>query len=323
MTRQPKNEAFARTSFLHGANAAYIEEMQAQYERNPGSVSDEWRHFFASLQEEPQPGNGHDGPSWAKPLEQVEQTGDRDLMGALTGDWGEVEQHVRGRLQARASVAAVELSPAASLRATQDSIRALMLIRAYRVMGHLAADLDPLGLTERKTHRELRPETYGFTDADLDRPIFIDKVLGLEMATIRDILKILRRTYCRHIGVEFMHITSPAQKSWIQERIEGKDKDIAFTNEGKRAILNKLIEAEFFEKFADVKYTGTKRFGLDGAEAMVPALEQIIKRGGQLGIKEIIIGMAHRGRLNVLGERDGQAAPRHLQRVQGRLLQAR
>ena len=175
-----------------------------------------------------------------------------------------------------------------------------MLIRAYRVMGHLAADLDPLGLSERKIHKELRPETYGFTEADLDRPIFIDKVLGLEMATIREILKILRRTYCRHIGVEFMHITSPAQKSWIQERIEGSDKDIAFTDEGKRAILNKLIEAEIFEKFADVKYTGTKRFGLDGAEAMVPALEQIIKRGGQLGIKEIVIGMAHRGRLNVL-----------------------
>ncbi len=193
-----------------------------------------------------------------------------------------------------------DLSPAASLRATQDSIRALMLIRAYRAMGHLAADLDPLGLAERKKHRELRPDFYGFTEADIDRPIFIDKVLGLETATIREIVKILRRTYCRHIGVEFMHITSPAQKSWIQERIEGRDKDIAFTPEGKRAILNKLVEAEIFEKFADVKYTGTKRFGLDGAEAMVPALEQIIKRGGQLGIKEIVIGMAHRGRLNVL-----------------------
>jgi 2-oxoglutarate dehydrogenase E1 component len=303
MTRQPKNEAFARTSFLQGANAAYIEEMQAQYERNPGSVSDEWRHFFASLQEERSgrnDDNGHGGPSWAKARESIEQQGDRELLGALTGDWGETEQHIRGQLQARASAGGVEMSPAASLRATQDSIRALMLIRAYRVMGHLAADLDPLGLLERKIHKELRPETYGFTQADLDRPIFIDKVLGLEMATVREILKILRRTYCRHIGVEFMHITSPAQKSWIQERIEGKDKDIVFTNEGKKAILNKLIEAEAFEKFADVKYTGTKRFGLDGAEAMVPALEQIIKRGGQLGIKEIVVGMAHRGRLNVL-----------------------
>ena len=301
MTRQPKNEAFARTSFLQGANAAYIEEMQAQYERNPGSVSDEWRHFFASLQEEQQQGgNGHNGPSWARPLEQIEKEGDRELLGALTGDYGATEQHIRGQLQARASAAGFDMTPAASLRATQDSIRALMLIRAYRAMGHLAADLDPLGLAERKKHRELRPDFYGFTEADIDRPIFIDKVLGLETATIREIVKILRRTYCRHIGVEFMHITAPAQKSWIQERIEGKDKDIAFTPEGKRAILNKLVEAEIFEKFADVKYTGTKRFGLDGAEAMVPALEQIIKRGGQLGIKEIVIGMAHRGRLNVL-----------------------
>jgi 2-oxoglutarate dehydrogenase E1 component len=303
MTRQPKNEAFARTSFLQGANAAYIEEMREQYERNPGSVGDEWRHFFASLQEEQGPargpGNGH-GPSWAKPLERIEEAGSRELIGALTGDYGQAEREVREALQARAGRAGIELSPVASLRATQDSIRALMLIRAYRAMGHLAADLDPLGLSERKVHKELRPETYGFTDADLDRPIFLDHVLGLEMASIREVLKILRRTYCRHIGYEFIHITSPAQKKWIQERIEGKDKDVAFTNEGKRAILNKLIEAEAFEKFADVKYTGTKRFGLDGAEAMVPALEQIIKRGGQLGVKEIVIGMAHRGRLNVL-----------------------
>jgi 2-oxoglutarate dehydrogenase E1 component len=300
MTRQPKNEAFARTSFLQGTNAAYIEEMQAQYERNPGSVSDEWRHFFASLQEE-RHGDGHEGPSWARPLEQIEQGGDRELLEALTGDYGATEQHIRGRLDERARAGGFDLSPAASLRATQDSIRALMLIRAYRAMGHLIADLDPLGLAERKKGRELRPDFYGFTEADLDRPIFIDKVLGLETATVREIMRILKRTYCRHVGVEFMHITNPAQKSWIQERIEGKDKDIAFTEEGKRAILNKLIQAEVFEKFADVKYTGTKRFGLDGGEAMIPALEQIIKRGGQLGIKEIVIGMPHRGRLNVLG----------------------
>src|SRR5215470_13691114 len=155
MTRQPKNEAFARTSFLHGANAAYIEEMQAQYERNPGSVSDEWRHFFASLQEDQRGGDGHDGPSWARPLEQVEAAGDREVLAALTGEYEAVEQRVRGQIQSRASAAGVDLSPAASLRATQDSIRALMLIRAYRAMGHLAADLDPLGIAERKKHREL------------------------------------------------------------------------------------------------------------------------------------------------------------------------
>jgi 2-oxoglutarate dehydrogenase E1 component len=301
MSRQALNQAFAQTSFLNGVNAAYVEEMQALYEKNPGAVSDEWRLFFESLREERGEGGvERTGPSWARPLDELTSNGNSELVAALTGDYQEAERHVRERLQAHAQARGVDLSMAASLRSTQDSIRALMLIRAYRVMGHLAADLDPLGIAERKVHKELRPETYGFTDADLDRPIFIDKVLGLETATVRQILTLLRRTYCRQIGVEFMHITSPAQKSWIQERIEGEEKDIKFTVEGKQAILNKLIEAEMFEKFSDVKYTGTKRFGLEGAESMVPALEQIIKRGGQLGIKDIVLGMAHRGRLNVL-----------------------
>jgi 2-oxoglutarate dehydrogenase E1 component len=301
MSRQALNEAFARTSFLHGINAAYIEEMQALYEQNPGAVSDEWRLFFQSLQEERGAVEAEvHGPSWAQPLEELTQDGRSDLVAALTGDYVGAERQIRDWLQARAYAAGFDLSMAALLRATQDSIRALMLIRAYRVMGHLIADLDPLGLSERSVHRELKPETYGFTEADLDRPIFIDKVLGLETATIRQILKILRRTYCGRIGVEFMHITSPAQKAWIQERIEGEGKGIKFTPEGRRAILNKLIEAETFEKFCEVKYTGTKRFGLEGGESMVPALEQIIKRGGQLGVKEIVLGMAHRGRLNVL-----------------------
>ncbi len=299
MTRQPLNEQFLRTSFLNGANTAYVEEMQAIYEKNPGSVSDEWRHFFESLRDSQVRSHvEQSGPSWATPLSKLEQNG--EVIAALSGNYEAMESGVRDRLAMRSQQAGYEMSPAASLRATQDSIRALMLIRAYRVMGHLAADLDPLDLSDRKVHRELKPETYGFTDADFDRPIFIDRYLGLETATIRQILQVLRRTYCRHIGYEFMHITSPAQKSWIQERVEGAEKDIRFTAEGKRAILNKLIETEAFEKFCDVKYTGTKRFGLDGAESMAPALEQIIKRGGQLGVREIIIGMAHRGRLNVL-----------------------
>jgi 2-oxoglutarate dehydrogenase E1 component len=305
MARQPQNAAFLETSFLHGVNAAYIEEMQALYERNPGAVSDEWRLFFQSLNDGNRVGQGNSdglghGPSWARPLEEIGQQGNADLMGALTGDYGGAERHLREKIASRAQSAGYDLSMAASLRATQDSIRALMLIRAYRVMGHLVADLDPLGLSDRKVHKELRPETYGFTEADLDRPIFIDKVLGLETATVRQILRILRRTYCRKIGVEFMHITSPVQKAWIQERIEGEEKDIRFTPEGKKAILNKLIEAETFEQFCHTRYTGTKRFGLEGGEAMVPALEQIIKRGGQLGVKEIVIGMPHRGRMNVL-----------------------
>ncbi|MGD9804005.1 MAG: 2-oxoglutarate dehydrogenase E1 component [Hyphomicrobiaceae bacterium] len=306
MSRDEKNEMFLRTSFLNGVNAAYIEEMQERYEQNPGSVSDEWRLFFQSLHEERERGLGHgnggdssvNGPSWGRPVDEMTEKG--ELVAALTSDYGAAERQIRDRIGQRAQSYGVDLSPAASMRATQDSLRALMLIRAYRVMGHLVADLDPLGLTDRKKHPELRPETYGFTEADLDRPIFIDKVLGLETATVRQILRILRRTYCRQIGVEFMHISNPAQKRWIQERIEGETKDIRFTTEGKRAILNKLIEAEGFEKFCDVKYTGTKRFGLDGGESLVPALEQIIKRGGQLGLKEIVMGMAHRGRLNIL-----------------------
>ncbi|MGB6467150.1 MAG: 2-oxoglutarate dehydrogenase E1 component, partial [Xanthobacteraceae bacterium] len=164
------------------------------------------------------------------------------------------------------------------------------------------ANLDPLGLEPQKNEEELDPRTYGFSDADLDRPIFLDKVLGLEFGTVRQIVGILRRTYCQTLGVEFLHISNGAQKGWIQERIEGPDKEITFTREGKRAILNKLVEAEGFEKFSDLKFTGTKRFGLDGAESMIPALEQIIKRGGALGVREIVIGMPHRGRLNVLAQ---------------------
>ncbi len=177
-----------------------------------------------------------------------------------------------------------------------------MMIRAYRIRGHFHARLDPLGLEVQPNEAELDPTSYGFTEADFDRRIFIDHVLGLEFATIPEMLEILRRTYCSTLGVEFMHISSPEEKSWIQERIEGPDKGIAFTPEGKRAILNKLIESEGFEQFLNVKYTGTKRFGLDGGESVIPALEQILKRGGQLGLKEVVLGMAHRGRLNVLAQ---------------------
>jgi 2-oxoglutarate dehydrogenase E1 component len=187
-------------------------------------------------------------------------------------------------------------------QAARDSVRAIMMIRAYRMRGHLAADLDPLHLEEVPPQPELDPASYGFGPEDLDRKIFIDHVLGLEFATVNEMLAILRRTYCGTLGIEFMHISDPAEKSWIQERIEGPDKGIAFTPEGKKAILNKLVEADGFERFCDVKFTGTKRFGLDGGESLIPALEQIIKRGGNLGVSEIVLGMAHRGRLNVLAQ---------------------
>jgi len=184
--------------------------------------------------------------------------------------------------------------------ATLDSIRALMLIRAYRVRGHLKANLDPLNLTNYNEHPELDPKTYGFENNDMDRPIFIDNVLGLETATINEIIAKLKATYCGTIGVQFMHIQDPEQKAWVQRTLEKILNQPDFTDIGKKAILEKLSAAETFERFLDRKYTGTKRFGLEGAESMIPALEQILKRGGKLGLEEVVIGTAHRGRLNVL-----------------------
>src|ERR1700719_2064183 len=266
MSRQDANAAFALTSFLYGSNAPYIEDLYARYETDPQAVDAEWQSFFQSLKD-----NAADveknarGPSWGRPDWPPLPGG--DLVAALDGNWNEVGSGVGIKVKAQAQRRGVDLSSADIKRATRDSIRALILIRAYRARGH-----------------------------------FLDKVLGLEFGALRQIVAILRRTYCQTLGVEFLHISNGAQKGCIQERIEGPDKEISFTREGKRAILNKLVEAEGFEKFRDLKFTGTKRFGLDGGESMIPALEQIIKRGGALGVREIVIGMPHRGRLNVLAQ---------------------
>ena len=299
MSRQDANATFARTSFLYGGNAAYIEDLYAKFENDPAAVDAEWREFFTGLKDAPADvEKSARGASWKKPNWPPRPDG--DLVAALDGQWAETEKIIGEKILAKAQAKGVEISSTDVQQATRDSIHALMLIRAYRIRGHFHAKLDPLGLEPEKNEEELDPRSYGFQEADLDRKIFLDKVLGLEFASMREIVAILRRTYCQTLGVEFMHISSPAQKSWIQERIEGRDKEISFTVQGKRAILNKLVEAEGFEKFLDVKYTGTKRFGLDGGESLIPALEQIIKRGGNLGVQEIVLGMPHRGRLSVL-----------------------
>ena len=277
MSRQDANAAFALSSFLYGGNAAYIEDLYARYEADPKSVDAEWQAFFGSLKD------GADAPKSARGAVVEAAAADRratNSLSALDGHWAEAEKKLGDKVRAKAQDAGVELSPADVQQATRDSVRALMLIRAYRIRGHFHANLDPLGLEPRKDDEELDPRSYGFTEADFDRKIFLDKVLGLEFATLREIVAILQRTYCQTLGVEFMHISDADQKGWIQERIEGPDKEITFTREGKRAILNKLVEAEGFEKFCDTKFTGTKRFGLDGGESLIPALEQIIKRGG-------------------------------------------
>jgi 2-oxoglutarate dehydrogenase E1 component len=299
MARQDANEAFLQTAFLYGANAGYIEDLYARYQQDPSSVDAQWQAFFGALKDDKQAvEKSARGASWKKPNWPVHANG--ELVSALDGNWSQVEKAVGEKIQAKAQTKGSGISQADVQQATRDSVRALMLIRAYRVRGHLHAKLDPLGIQQRADNEELHPSHYGFTDADWDRKIFLDGVLGMEFGTIREMVAVLERTYCQTLGVEFMHISDPVEKAWLQERIEGPDKEITFTREGKRAILNKLVEAEGFERFLDVRYTGTKRFGLDGGESLIPALEQIIKRGGNLGVKEIVLGMAHRGRLNVL-----------------------
>ncbi len=299
MNKTDLTTAFEQTSFLYGGNAQFIEQLYDKFLENPASVDPAWRQFFSGLADDRDATRKQlKGPSWARPDWPQVQNG--ELISALDGNWPAAEAQVGAKIAAKAKDKGQALSIEEVRKATMDSVRALMMIRAYRMRGHLAADLDPLRLREPVPQPELDPKSYGFTDADLDRPIFIDKVLGLEQATIRQMVDILQRTYCNTLGVEFMHISDPEQKAWIQARIEGPDKEISFTPEGKIAILGKLIAAEGFEHFLNVKYTGTKRFGLDGGESMIPALEQIVKRGGQLGMQDIVLGMAHRGRLNVL-----------------------
>jgi 2-oxoglutarate dehydrogenase E1 component len=235
------------------------------------------------------------GPSWERANWPIEELDELNLgLDPTQASIDKVRQAVSDR------VAATGASADEVRRAADDSIRAMMLIRTYRVRGHLAADLDPLHLTRRDVPADLTPEYHGFTNADVDRPIYICGVLGFQTATIREIVAVLQANYCGHVGLEYMHINDVNERRFLQARMEGKDAEIHFTPEGKQAILAKVIQAEQWEKFLARKYVGTKRFGLDGGEGAVPALEAVIKYAGLAGVEEIDIGMAHRGRLNIL-----------------------
>ncbi|PWE18280.1 2-oxoglutarate dehydrogenase E1 component [Marinicauda salina] len=294
--RSPQNQAFLETSFLYGGNAAYLEQMAARYAADPASVPASWRAFFEEVGDEGADSrHAAGGPAWKR------ADWPRRANGETVAALGDIETETAALPDAVAERLGPEATAEEVQRAVRESISAIMLIRAYRMRGHLAADLDPLKLSNFGAQPELDPENYGFSGADLDREIYICGYLGLETATVRQILEILKRTYCGTFAVEFMHISNPEEKAWLQERIEGPDKEIAFSKNGRIAILKKIIEAETFERFLHKRYPGTKRFGIDGGESMVPALEQIIKRGGALGVSDIIIGMPHRGRLNVLG----------------------
>ncbi|HUH84398.1 MAG TPA: thiamine pyrophosphate-dependent enzyme, partial [Stellaceae bacterium] len=270
--------ALDQNNFLTGQNSAFIAELYARYLEDPNAVDPSWRQFFAEL---------------ADPPEAVR----RDLEGP---GWGSARAHILSNGTAVRHAAAAQALPADIPAAALDSIRAVALIRGYRVRGHLIAQLDPLGLSVRTSHPDLDPATYGFAEADYDRPIFVNNILGFTTATLREIIAALRAIYCDKVGIEYMHIQELEQRQWIQARVEAPRNRTDFTPEGKRAILERLTAAEQLERFLDRRYTGTKRFGLEGAESLIPALEQVIKRGGQLDMKELVIGMPHRGRLNVL-----------------------
>jgi 2-oxoglutarate dehydrogenase E1 component len=265
-------------TFLTGANATFIAELYDRYLDDPQSVDPSWRAFFGELADAP---------------DAVE----RELEGP---GWGVARPHMLGNGAMAAANGHAAALPGDAQQAALDSVRAVALIRGYRVRGHLIADLDPLGLTQRQSHPDLDPATYGFGADDYDRPIFINDLLGFRTASLRQILDALKATYCGKVGVEYMHMQELEERRWIQGRIEVPRNQTEFTPEGKRAILERLTAAEQLERFLDRRYTGTKRFGLEGSESLIPALEQVIKRGGQLGMQELVIGMPHRGRLNVL-----------------------
>jgi len=290
MTSIKDNTIFNKTSFLEGSNSSFIEELYLKYINNPEDVPQSWREFFDGLDEDQKIIQTEiQGPSWSPKKNNISQIIDKVKISA-EDNFTKKELLSNGDLATRDGYE----------KEKEQSVKAIALIRAYRIRGHLIANLDPLGMMERKYLNELHPSNHGFQKEDYNKKIYLREYMDSKYATINEILSFLKKTYCSTIGAEYMHISDPNEKKWFRERMEKKENQLNFTNSGKKFILNKLIQAEGFEKFLAVKFVSTKRFGLDGGEALIPALEQIIKRGGHLGVKEIKIGMPHRGRLNVL-----------------------
>ena len=271
-----KNLEFEKTAFLSKSNSAFIEEMYMKFVNNDPTLPNSWKKYFDEIGDELDViVNDINGPSWSPSkkfsINQIQK------------------QDNENNLQSELDL----------IKSNSNSIKAVSMIRSYRQRGHLIAKLDPLNLLEVDYLDELHPEAYGFRKEDYQKKIFLDGVINKQYSNINEILNFLREKYCGSIGYEYMHISNPTERKWFRDRVEKTD-DFKFTQNGKEAILNKLIQAEGFEKFLHTKYVGTKRFGLDGGESLIPALEQIIKIGGQSKVKEVKIGMSHRGRLNVL-----------------------
>ena len=272
----PKNLEYAKTAFLNKSNSTFIEDMYMKFINNDPTLPNSWREYFNEIGDEANDVVKEiNGPSWSPSRKvSINKT---------------LNQNIKNRFSNEKDM----------IKSNANSIKAVAMIRSYRQRGHLIAKLDPLGLLKADYLDELHPESYGFKKEDYENKIFLDGVINKEHSNIKEILNFLREKYCSTIGYEYMHISNPTERKWFRDRVEKAD-DFKFTQNGKEAILNKLIQAEGFEKFLHTKYVGTKRFGLDGGESLIPALEQIIKIGGQSQVKEVKIGMSHRGRLNVL-----------------------
>ena len=281
-----KNLEYKKTSFLNKTNSAFIEEMYVRFLNQDPNLADSWKDYFEGIQDEAEVIlNDINGPSWKPEGVRINSNNIEKIIEKNGNASKDVSDKFNFQVVANSN---------------KESISAVALIRAYRLRGHLLAKLDPLEMMTTEYLDELHPEYYGFDKKNYDKKIELNGVINREKASIREILQFLKKTYCGPVGYEYMHISNPTERKWFRDRVEKDENALKFTNNGKDAILNKLIQAEGFEKFLHTKYVGTKRFGLDGGESLIPALEQIIKIGGQFKIKEVKIGMSHRGRLNVL-----------------------
>jgi len=283
-------------NFLNSANAPYVAELFYKYSQDPNSVDSSWGNFFNSLNEN-----------------------DLSVLGDFGGpEWKKRPSNIIDGISFDKATRLVPNIKVDSFRtSTLDSIRTLRLIRAYHMNGHLTANLDPLNLSKKEYHPELDFKSYGLTDNDLDKEIFIDGSFGLESAPLNEIIKILKETYSSSIGVEYLYIQSPDQKQWIRERIEEVRNKTIFTHEGKKAIYNRLVESELFEQYLDKKFLGTKRYGIEGGESMIPGIEQIVKQACLAKVENIFIGTAHRGRLTLLSTVLGMPYKSILSKFQG------
>ena len=272
-----KNLEYKKTSFLNKTNSAFIEEMYVRFLNQDPNLADSWKDYFEGIQDEAEVIlNDINGPSWKPEGVRINSNNIEKIIEKNGNASKDVSDKFNFQVVANSN---------------KESISAVALIRAYRLRGHLLAKLDPLEMMTTEYLDELHPEYYGFDKKNYDKKIELNGVINREKASVREILQFLKKTYCGPVGYEYMHISNPTERKWFRDRVEKDENALKFTNNGKDAILNKLIQAEGFEKFLHTKYVGTKRFGLDGGESLIPALEQIIKIGGQFKIKEVKIGM--------------------------------